>query len=53
MRKMAIALIHFVALNLISGVFVAGIDAGKVNIFIIYISFYIFKNLFIMLNIFK
>ncbi len=27
---MGVALIHFVALNLISGVFVAGIDAGKV-----------------------
>lgn len=27
---MGVAIIHFVALNLITGVFVAGIDAGKV-----------------------
>jgi len=33
-RKLALLLLPFMALNIISGVAVAGIDAGKVNFYI-------------------
>jgi hypothetical protein len=37
MRSVFIGLIHFVALNILSGAIVAGIDAGKVIIFLNFI----------------
>lgn len=33
MRGLGIGLLHFIALNIMSGAIVAGIDAGKVNDF--------------------